>query len=405
MAGTKQYDSFLGGTQELPRELSIMQFSQARINEIKAMKQSLASSSGTKLAFQKLPKHMRRRAMSHNVKRLPIRLREIHLNQQQKSGIPPKQKRPSRKHRRRPSNLLSEYERRKRKIRWLETHIWHAKRFHMIEKWGYRLGERPCDKAFRACYRATSKYCLVQDTSYFSCIEVSGESELLLDGFKNICNASAGLTLAAKAFINGCREGETILFHNSTQTAVGTVYFTWKPAEASTTYRTVWLWIHPAYYKSVLSLLLESFCLEQTSTTTYSNPHTQINLAELKDELNRFRLTGPQALNVLQSALPGCTIPPEVLVRPHSFLYVNVTDPRLNSPKTETLQSIWDKEARERAMADKRSNAAISEMRQKLLVPGSSLNVMSEPIPIAVIHKPGTSKLGKCIININLLSN
>lgn len=49
--------------------------------------------------------------------------------QLEKSGLPPKPKRPSRRYRRRPQNLLSEYNRRQRNHIWLETHIWHAKRY------------------------------------------------------------------------------------------------------------------------------------------------------------------------------------------------------------------------------------------------------------------------------------
>lgn len=71
-------------------------------------------------------------------------------------------KRPSRKYRRRPSNLLQEYNRRQKLFVWMETHIWHAKRFHMVEKWGYKIPNFPNDKSFRACYRATSSHCFIQ---------------------------------------------------------------------------------------------------------------------------------------------------------------------------------------------------------------------------------------------------
>lgn len=80
----------------------------------------------------------------------------------EKSGLPTKGKRPSRKYRRKPSNLLMEYNRRQLTTMWLETHIWHAKRFHMTELWGYKLPNYPNDKSFRACYRATAKHCLIQ---------------------------------------------------------------------------------------------------------------------------------------------------------------------------------------------------------------------------------------------------
>lgn len=48
---------------------------------------------------------------------------------------------------------------------WLETHIWHAKRFHMVKKWGYCLGVRPTYKCYRPCYRAMSTHCLLQVTT------------------------------------------------------------------------------------------------------------------------------------------------------------------------------------------------------------------------------------------------
>jgi ribonuclease P/MRP protein subunit POP1 len=86
------------------------------------------------LAFQHVPKHMRRRAVSHNPKRLPKRLQAIHKSQMEKcsgQSSSKKPKKPSRKYRRRPSNLLQEYNRRQREHKWLETHIWHAKRYIM----------------------------------------------------------------------------------------------------------------------------------------------------------------------------------------------------------------------------------------------------------------------------------
>ena len=97
--------------------------------------------------------------------------------------------------------MLSEYERRQKGAKggkWLETHIWHAKRYHMVNsykskahennvrdleasdknqttgKWGYNLAEFSNDKMFRACYRGISQKCILHDLSYLCCIEISG---------------------------------------------------------------------------------------------------------------------------------------------------------------------------------------------------------------------------------------
>ena len=49
---------------------------EARVTEVNSMMKALQKKQGGKRVFQKLPRHMRRRAMSHNPKRLPRRLRE-----------------------------------------------------------------------------------------------------------------------------------------------------------------------------------------------------------------------------------------------------------------------------------------------------------------------------------------
>ena len=108
------------------------------------------------LASQQVSRRMRRRAVSHNPKRLPRRLRGAHISQRVKSGTDGAGagfKRPSRRFRRRPSNLLAEYNRRQRSVAWLETHIWHAKRFQMTRAWGHALPVTPTDKCWRQIFR------------------------------------------------------------------------------------------------------------------------------------------------------------------------------------------------------------------------------------------------------------
>ena len=58
-------------------DLNVASFVKAREFEIKAMGASMASSQNilAKRAFQQVPKDMRRRTASHNVKRVPKRLR------------------------------------------------------------------------------------------------------------------------------------------------------------------------------------------------------------------------------------------------------------------------------------------------------------------------------------------
>lgn len=258
--------------------------------------------------------------MSHNVKRLPRRLREAHLAQMTKSAngkdLPSMNKRPSRKYRRRPRNLLSEYSRRRCDKIWLETHIWHAKRFHMIDKWGYRIANHPNDKCFRANYRAIARYCLLQDISYYTCVEITGEENLLKTTLKTHCNPST-LTFAAKKYINGHREGTLMFFKKDGYPyfPIGNVNFFWEPNKSSnqTDVKTIWIWVHPAFYDDFLNEIISSFEFKQNNVEQdaadihnfncfYTND-AGCKMIILRNALNRFRLHGPLTVNVLTKAL------------------------------------------------------------------------------------------------------
>ena len=87
---------------------------------------------------------------------------------------------------------------------WLETHIWMAKRMHMVNTWGFRIvrptsltssllsrleltrlfapylqAHRPTEKAFRPSHRAAMHGSILNDVSYFSLIELKGEEHAL----------------------------------------------------------------------------------------------------------------------------------------------------------------------------------------------------------------------------------
>lgn len=435
----------LGGGDELPSYLNIMRFAEARAQEVKKMINLLTEINGSKLIFQKLPKHMRRRVMSHNAKRLPHKLRESHLNQLKKSGMPVKTKRPSRKFRRKPSNLLAEYNRRKKRHAWLETHIWHAKRYHMIEKWGFKLPQKSCDKTFRTCYRASAKYCLLQDISYYSCMEINGNQSVLSDGFKHMTNQNTGLTVSARAFLNSQREGSAIFYNKNCYpfNAIGEVKFIWKPSSNSE--RTLWLWMHPTLYDEVLKNVLELFnlkVLDKDVPETYSNINSNIVLRVLKNHFNRFRLTGPLSNAVIQRAfkpptstnktkwfdnylnsdenrqifsdqcefwekLRNMQSPSEL--SPHIIVNLITTDPRYNFPRKRTKAlpdiknlnevidinpslkygEIWEHSTRKFVSENKISTSQFLKERASLIVSEDVVPATATAFPIMLIQRPG----------------
>ncbi|XP_044149460.1 ribonucleases P/MRP protein subunit POP1 [Bufo gargarizans] len=249
-------------SQQIPKYVTASMFAQARAAEINAMVKAVSQKSSNSLVFQSLPRHMRRRAMGHNIKRLPRRLREIAKKEMEKTMHQKKEQSKSkcRKARRRHGNLQLEFNRRQRKNIWLETHIWHAKRFHMLKKWGYCLAHRPTMKSYRACYRAMSSHCLLQDLTYYCCVELLGKEEDLLLALSRLCSVDAGPTFMAAPCISGKRQGSLVLYRADKYPgeALGHITFIWKPRSVSgmaCDERQLWIWMHPALKEDVLKEL------------------------------------------------------------------------------------------------------------------------------------------------------
>lgn len=294
--------------------IKVSSFAEHRAIEIQAMTELVKDTGGNHTAFQKLPRHMRRRAMSHNIKRIPRRLHAVAKLELSKTKSPGK--RPSRHQRRRPSNLLSEYERRQRRIGWLETHIWHAKRFKMVEKWGYRLGMHPNDKSIRACYRAVKHHCLIQDVSFEAYIELTGPRQTLIDGLGHLTNTETGLTFAAKVTRSGTRQGQVTLYTTGSypNKAIGPVTYMWRaqPNDANISSLsqkyTLWISCHPSIYNDVMKELKKCFGFEDFANSAEESSLDlqdggKITIKSLKDQMVKFRLFGPASNLVLAETL------------------------------------------------------------------------------------------------------
>jgi ribonuclease P/MRP protein subunit POP1 len=149
-------DPFLKSLQSqtaMPQYINIHKFLECRSFELKHFNNVLKNKFTSKLEHQLLPRHMRRRAMAHNYYRIPLRIRFKSLLELLPSEPETLMRSKCRKHRRKLKFLLNHYERRQRENKWMETHVWHAKRFAMEELWGFKVPYRSRDKACRTVYR------------------------------------------------------------------------------------------------------------------------------------------------------------------------------------------------------------------------------------------------------------
>ncbi|KAL9588774.1 MAG: hypothetical protein Q9203_002428 [Teloschistes exilis] len=215
-------------------ELDVSAFVKAREFEIRAMEISITSSKTflSKRAFQQLPNELRRRTASHNVKKVPKKLRIRAMREMKEDNTPtvtsrrrkptPRlrlrletakklQKLNARAKKRRetkgqnaaagdpvkmptpapstprlkknalasPDKSVSKFRKRQKHKAWLPTHLFHAKRAHMTEPkhplWRFAIPLSPTEKSFRKTHRAEAlRGCVAWDMSYISTIGLEG---------------------------------------------------------------------------------------------------------------------------------------------------------------------------------------------------------------------------------------
>ncbi|KAG8183638.1 hypothetical protein JTE90_005626 [Oedothorax gibbosus] len=329
----------------MDHSVSVVQFAQARASEIATLMHEVSTDNTKRKSwFQNLPHHMRRRNASHNPKRVPKNLRV--QNQANTATKPSKGK----KHKKQPKDLKAEYaSRSKPGSTWLENHIWYAKRFKMKNLWGYQLPLHSNDRKLGSSHNAAANRSMLQDLSYYCCIELSGEQDNLLKQLSGLTDESAGHTFASEMFIDGSKEGHTFLYHPHSfpYKAIGPVSFIWKSVldEETSKYkieipgninRCVWIWCHPSIHEELVQVLSnifnfvetpdpesksdeisnkftfpcklnytknqQHFCKEKTYT------HNSIKMVLRKNTLVRHRLIGPMSLSILTKVLKQADI-------------------------------------------------------------------------------------------------
>lgn len=162
-----------------PQFININQFITSRSLELQHFTKILKSKTTNKLQHQLLARHLRRRAMSHNYYRIPVAVRLKALREMQGSEGEIVMRSRCRRHRRKIRYLLNAFElRQKRHGAWMESHIWHARRFHMRERWGVKYPHRCSDKSDRSTYRLSQhESAVIQDKSYFAHFQINFDSE------------------------------------------------------------------------------------------------------------------------------------------------------------------------------------------------------------------------------------
>ena len=178
--------SSLASAGATPTHVSPIVLASIRAEEIASLEGDLTGTSGAARGFQRLPRYLRRRTMSHNPRRLPRRLRGLgYAEMMTAAGKKGKHATPreavaaavaltkSRRTRRKPAGF-AQYKNRASKNVWLETHIWHAKRMAMADSlWKSRIPLAQSMRSQRAALKAARHAATVRDISFYGVLVVS----------------------------------------------------------------------------------------------------------------------------------------------------------------------------------------------------------------------------------------
>lgn len=127
-------------------------------------------------------------------------------------------------------------------------------------------------------FRSHPLLLVLQDLSYYNCIELVGNADSLIEKLSLITSSDTGLTFRARGYVSGSQEGSTMLYHQGLYPfgAIGPVHFMWRPAKPSvdgaSTTRQLWLWVHPSIHDEVCEEMVQVFGLRKEDTGSVVAP-------------------------------------------------------------------------------------------------------------------------------------
>ena len=179
--------------------------------------------------------------------------------------------------------MLSQFSEKTDRSKWLPTHLWHAKRFRMVDKYGWKIPYTPAQKCARHSYHSIAKNCAVIDTSYQSIYQLSSDNHsLLLQTLSSFLHPSLSLSPS----LHSLTPVTTTMFYPNAfpYGAIGPVNIL--PISVS----SVWLLLHPAMVSEFATL-----------SSKFPN---QMECSDITAEIGVLQLVGPSSLSTLLKALP-----------------------------------------------------------------------------------------------------
>ncbi|BFZ64202.1 Ribonucleases P/MRP protein subunit pop1 [Saitoella coloradoensis] len=310
-------------------------FVNSRKYEIDALKNAMKRSrtAGAQRAFQSLPRSMRRRAASHDVKKMPKRLWERAKHEMtedntqdtkgKNGGKGPKGKKRLRsliakrlynigkklasapqpdedydENVRVPElktvkvRVGTKYHKRQVAKTWLPSHMYTSKRAHMTQLHEYSIPIKPTEKSYRPTHRASlQKGCIVFDQSFYSVFFLHGTEESLKKVLTGVCEPGTGVYKNRYAVGGKVWEGWVYHANLYPKRPIGPATILWRPSDDNAK-RSLMIRIHPAAFRELWDVVAE--LVKQT---------TDVRMEDARFAIGSLDIVGPGGTEALKAVL------------------------------------------------------------------------------------------------------
>ncbi|ANZ76390.1 BA75_04071T0 [Komagataella pastoris] len=217
------------------------------------------------------------------------------------------------------------YSNRQKKFKWLPTHVWHAKRAHMIKRWGFNIALQPSQKCYRATHRNyLHSHCIAWDTSYIGTIILHHPTSLT-PLIELVGRLSKNKAIKPK-FLKNHKIWEGIIYQDN-EDSIGHSQIIWQDLA---NVKQCILRVHPSLYESLFKLILK---LAPKDVTVF----------DCRYSLASFQVAGPAALTALGAVMKTatanenwkqlCSFRDNSMIPTGSSISFYINDPRyLNKP-------------------------------------------------------------------------
>ncbi|KAF9898081.1 hypothetical protein BX616_004518 [Lobosporangium transversale] len=209
----------------------------------------------------------------------------------------------------------------------------------MVDIWGYKLAEHSNEHGIRSAYKSSHHQCILQDSSYYGCLEITGIKKAISDVFAHMLDPTTP-SVGSLRYVTGKRQFTAYLyeFDSFPQKMIAPATFLWRqsPSGSQATDDSIshmdidinegelskqgqlWIWIHPSAFEDAKAKIQEAISKVNSNDSGNKSSKDHVQMKDLENSLVMFDFTGPRSTALLQAVLKP-TLPQSQIITTNNY--------------------------------------------------------------------------------------